>query len=43
MPDGVRWNGQYLTMDRISSEVFNKNISLLTTYIDLNNQLNKFD
>ncbi|MDO6435796.1 pectate lyase [Cyclobacterium sp. 1_MG-2023] len=43
MPSGVRWNGQYLTMDRISSEVFNNHISLLTTYIELSNQLNKFE
>ena len=43
MPDGVRWNGQYLTMDRISSQVFNNNINLLTTYIDLWNQLDNFE
>lgn len=41
MPKGVRWNGQYLVMDRISSAVFNQNIALLCEYIELSNRLNK--
>jgi hypothetical protein len=39
MPEGERWNGQYLVMDRISSEVFNQNVDILCEYIELNNQL----
>ncbi|MDA3879537.1 MAG: hypothetical protein PF436_04045 [Prolixibacteraceae bacterium] len=39
MPKGERWNGQYLTMDRISSEVFNENIATLCEYIELSSQL----
>ncbi len=40
IPKGVRWNGQYLTMDRISSSVFNQNVAILCEYIELSNQLN---
>jgi hypothetical protein len=32
-PD-VRWNGEYETLDRISSEVFNANIRLLCRFLD---------
>jgi hypothetical protein len=32
-PD-VRWNGEYETQDRISSEVFNRNIQLLCRFLD---------
>lgn len=32
-PD-VRWNGEYETLDRISSEVFNTNIRLLCRFLD---------
>ncbi len=39
LPRGVRWNGQYSVMDRISSEVFNQNVALLCEYIELNNRL----
>ncbi|WP_339924582.1 pectate lyase [uncultured Cyclobacterium sp.] len=42
MPRGERWNGQYLTMDRISSAVFNENIATLSEYISLGKQLDKF-
>lgn len=42
MPRGERWNGQYLTMDRISSSVFNKNVATLCEFLELNNQLEKF-
>lgn len=40
MPRNVRWNGQYEVMDRISSSVFNKNVSVLTEYIELSRKLN---
>ncbi|WP_347838412.1 pectate lyase [uncultured Draconibacterium sp.] len=39
MPKGIRWNGQYEVMDRISSEVFNRNIAILCEYIELSNKL----
>jgi hypothetical protein len=39
MPKGVRWNGEYLVMDRISSEVFNRNVAILSEYIELSNRL----
>jgi hypothetical protein len=39
MPSGERWNGQYLTMDRISSSVFNKNVAILCEFLELSNQL----
>jgi hypothetical protein len=39
MPAGERWNGQYLVMDRISSEVFNENVAILCEYIELSDQL----
>jgi hypothetical protein len=42
MPSGERWNGQYLTMDRISSGVFNENIGTLCEFIALTNQLETF-
>jgi hypothetical protein len=35
MPEGVRWNGQYEKMDRISSSVFNENVTKLCEYIEL--------
>lgn len=38
MPSGVRWNGQYEVMDRISSKVFNENISVLCEFLDLHGQ-----
>jgi hypothetical protein len=38
MPNGERWNGQYLVMDRISSGVFNQNVAILCEYIELSNQ-----
>jgi hypothetical protein len=37
------WNGQYIIKDRISSEVFNRNISVLCDYIKLCNELENFD
>lgn len=39
MPKGIRWNGQYLVMDRIKSKVFNQNIATLCEYIELNSRL----
>ncbi len=39
MPKGVRWNGQYLVMDRLSSEVFNHNVTVLCEYIELTKKL----
>ncbi len=39
MPKGVRWNGQYTVMDRISSSVFNRNVSVLCEYIELSDSL----
>ncbi|EPR70939.1 pectate lyase [Cyclobacterium qasimii] len=42
MPSGERWNGQYLTMDRISSAVFNENIATLSEYISLSKELDKY-
>ncbi len=41
MPKGVRWNGQYTVMDRISSAVFNQNTAILCEYIELSKQLEK--
>ena len=35
MPRGVRWNGQYSVMNRISSRVFNRNVATLCEYIEL--------
>lgn len=35
MPSGIRWNGQYEVMDRISSAVFNRNVAVLCEYIEL--------
>jgi PelA/Pel-15E family pectate lyase len=43
MPRGERWNGQYLTMDRISSSVFNKNVATLCEFLELNNQLDRLE
>jgi len=40
MPKGVRWNGQYTVMDRISSAVFNRNAAILCEYIELSDRLN---
>ena len=42
MPKGVRWNGQYEEMDRISSEVFNANVDALYEFIGLSKQLGKY-
>lgn len=39
MPEGERWNGQYLKMDRISSQVFNRNVTILCEYIELSTKL----
>ncbi|WP_297088101.1 pectate lyase [uncultured Draconibacterium sp.] len=39
MPKGIRWNGQYEVMDRISSEVFNENVAILCEYIELSNRI----
>jgi hypothetical protein len=41
MPKGVRWNGEYEVMDRISSVVFNQNVALLCEYIELSNRLDE--
>ncbi len=41
MPSGVRWNGQYSVMDRISSSVFNHNVATLCEYIELSNLLDQ--
>lgn len=32
---GIRWNGEYEVKDRISSAVFNQNINILCTYLEL--------
>ena len=40
MPEGIRWNGQYEVMDRVSSYVFNDNVATLCEYIELSDQLN---
>lgn len=37
----TRWNGEYETMDRISSEVFNENVATLCQYIQLSEKLSK--
>ncbi|MBV6640093.1 MAG: hypothetical protein KI791_05230 [Cyclobacteriaceae bacterium] len=37
MPRGVRWNGEYDEMDRVSSAVFNRNVAVLCEYIELSN------
>ena len=39
MPYGVRWNGQYVVMDRISSSVFNQNVAILCEYLELSHRL----
>lgn len=41
MPAGVRWNGEYSVMDRISSAVFNRNIAVLCDYLELGARLDK--
>jgi hypothetical protein len=41
MPPGVRWNGEYEVMDRISSAVFNRNVAILCEYIELSDRLNQ--
>ena len=41
MPKGIRWNGQYSVMDRISSAVFNENVAILSEYIELSNRLDQ--
>lgn len=39
MPRGVRWNGEYDVMDRISSAVFNRHVAVLCEYLELSAQL----
>jgi hypothetical protein len=39
MPRGVRWNGEYTVMDRISSAEFNRNVAALSEYIELSVRL----
>lgn len=41
MPRGIRWNGEYEIMDRISSLVFNQNLAVLCEYIELCNQIDQ--
>lgn len=41
MPRGVRWNGEYEVMDRISSSVFNQNVAILCEYIELSDWLDQ--
>ncbi len=41
MPRGVRWNGEYEVMDRVSSAVFNRNVAILCEYIALSEQLDQ--
>jgi len=41
MPEGVRWNGEYSVMDRISSAVFNRNVAVLCDYLELSTRLEK--
>ncbi len=40
MPKGVRWNGQFSEMDRVSSWVFNHHVGVLCEYIELSKKLN---
>lgn len=39
MPQGVRWNGEYEVMDRISSTVFNRHTAVLCDYLELVDRL----
>lgn len=39
LPSGVRWNGEYTVMDRISSAVFNRNVAILCEYLELTKRL----
>jgi PelA/Pel-15E family pectate lyase len=41
MPEGVRWNGEYTVMDRISSAVFNRNVAVLCEYLELSARLDR--
>lgn len=41
LPAGVRWNGEYSVMDRISSAVFNRNVAVLCEYLELSARLEK--
>ena len=41
MPAGVRWNGEYTVLDRISSAVFNRNVAVLCDYLELSARLEK--
>ncbi len=34
MPRNIRWNGQYEQADRISSAVFNRNVKILSEYLE---------
>ena len=36
-PGSAIWNGEYEVMDRVSSAVFNRNVSVLSEYIELSN------
>jgi len=38
---GQRWNGEYEVQDRISSAVFNRNVSMLCEYIEMVQQLDR--
>ena len=40
---GVRWNGEYITKDRIKSSVFNQNINTLCEFLELNQKLEKLE
>lgn len=39
MPAGVRWNGEYETLDRVSSLVFSRNVAVLCEFIELRDRL----
>lgn len=41
MPPGVRWAGEYETMDRVSSLVFNRHVAALCEFIELSDRLAK--
>lgn len=41
MPKGVRWNGEYTVMDRISSGRFNRNAATLCEFIELSDRLKR--
>lgn len=39
----LRWNGEYITKDRIKSSVFNQNINTLCDFLELNQRLKKIE